>query len=66
MGSITEIEAAIKKLPQKQFAALRRWFAEIDAENWDRQFEKDVKAERLDKLANEALKALEEGRCTDL
>ena len=36
------------------------------AENWDKQFEKDVQAGRLDSLASEALEDLREGRCTDL
>ena len=33
---------------------------------WDKQFEEDVAAERLDALADEALKDLRDGRCTDL
>jgi hypothetical protein len=42
------------------------WFAEFDAEIWDRQFEEDVAAGRLDGLAKQALQYLREGRCTDL
>lgn len=33
---------------------------------WDRQFEEDVAAGRLDNLARRALQHLREGRCTDL
>ena len=66
MSTITEIEKAIRKLPPKDLAALRKWFAEFDAEMWDRQFEDDVKEGRLDKLAQKALKDFKEGRCTDL
>ncbi len=44
----------------------RQWFAERDAAEWDRQFEADVAAGRLDSLGEEALKDLREGRCTDL
>lgn len=33
---------------------------------WDRQFEADVAAGRLDQLAEEVLQDLREGRCTDL
>jgi len=53
-------------LPSEELAAFRAWFAEFDAEVWDRQFEADVKAGRLDKLAEKAFKDLREGRCTDL
>ena len=50
----------------KQLAAFRAWFAEFDAEIWDREFERDVAAGRLDALAEEALQALREGQCADL
>jgi hypothetical protein len=66
MSTVDEIEDAIRKLPDKELAALRAWFAEFDAAAWDRQFERDVAAGRLDELADEALRDLREGRCTDL
>jgi len=47
-------------------AAFRAWFAEFDAAVWDKQFEEDVAAGRLDQLAEEALRDLREERCTDL
>ena len=64
--TLEQIENAVKDLPEKDLAAFRAWFAEFDAEQWDRQFERDVHAGRLDALADEALKDLDEGRCTDL
>ena len=64
--TIQEIEQAIHKLSPEELAAFRRWFAEFDAEAWDRQFEKDVAAGRLDRLGEEALRDLDEGRCKDL
>lgn len=66
MSTVEEIENAIRKLPDEDLAALRAWFAEFDAAAWDRQFEQDVAAGRLDALADEALSDLREGRCTDL
>ena len=33
---------------------------------WDKQFEADVAAGKLDSLAKKALQHLKEGRCTDL
>jgi len=66
MSSVTEIEAAIKKLPPEQFAQVRDWIAALDAQRWDAQFEADVAAGKLDKLAAKAIKDFKEGRCTDL
>ncbi len=66
MSTVNEIEAAIRKLSPERLAELRKWFAEFDAELWDRQVERDVASGRLDKLANEALSDYREGRCTDL
>jgi hypothetical protein len=47
-------------------ARFRSWFADFDADGWDRQFEADVAAGRLDALGAEALRDLDEGRCRDL
>jgi len=66
MSTVHEIEQAIRALDANDFAALRDWFAALDAERWDRQLEGDVAAGRLDWLAEEALRDLREGRCTDL
>jgi hypothetical protein len=66
MSTVQEIEQAIRNLGPQDLAALRDWFAAFDAELWDRQLEQDVAAGRLDRLAEEALRDLGEGRCTDL
>jgi hypothetical protein len=65
MGTVREIENAVRRLPPDDLAVLRAWFAEYDAEVWDREFDADVAAGRLDALAEEALTDLREGRCTD-
>jgi hypothetical protein len=65
MSTVTEIEAAISKLSREELVAFRDWFKEFDAAAWDRQFEQDAKAGRLDALADDALRDLREGRCTD-
>ena len=64
--SIREIETAVSELSPDELSAFRAWFAEFDAEAWDRQFESDVAAGHLDALADEALRDLREGRCKDL
>ena len=66
MSTVKEIEQAVRQLSAEDLAAFRAWFAEFDADEWDRQFEEDVAAGRLDQLADEALQDLREGRCTDL
>lgn len=66
MSSIQEIEAAVKKLSPQDLSVFREWFADFDAAAWDKQFEADVAAGKLDGLAEEAIRDLEQGRCTDL
>ena len=66
MSTVQDIENAIRQLSPEDLAALRTWFAAFDAEQWDQQFEEDVATGRLESLAQEAIQALREGRCTDL
>jgi hypothetical protein len=66
MRTIQEIEEAVGRLSSEDLAAFRAWFAEFDATVWDRQFEEDVMAGRLDQFADQALQDLREGRCTNL
>lgn len=66
MVRLNDIEDAVRRLPREDLAAFRAWFANYEAEQWDRHFEEDVRQGRLDALGDEALKDLDEGRCTDL
>ena len=66
MGPVQDIKEAVRQLSPEDLAAFRAWFAEFDAGVWDQEFEEDVAAGRLDRLADEALRELREGRCTDL
>ena len=66
MSSIVEIESAVQKLSREELTSFRDWFLSFDAAAWDKQFEEDVAAGRLDALAEEALGDLREGRCKDL
>ena len=65
MTTVEQITGAVRRLPKRDLARFRTWFAEYDAAAWDRQFEQDVAAGRLDALAREALKDLRADRCTD-
>ena len=53
--SVDEIKKVITKLSDKDRAQLRDWWDELDAAAWDRQIERDIKAGKLDRLADEAL-----------
>jgi hypothetical protein len=66
MGKIEIIEGQIKELSREELAEFREWFARFDAEVWDRQFEADVKAGKLDVLAENALRDHLAGRSTKL
>ena len=65
MSIIEELEAAVQRLSPADRATFRAWFAEFDADEWDRQLEADVVAGRLDWLAAEAFADRQSGRCTD-
>jgi hypothetical protein len=66
MSSVQEIEQAIGRLAPEDLAKFRAWFAEFDADAWDRQMEADAAVGKLNALADEALNDLKEGHCTDL
>jgi len=65
MSTVEEIEQAVRQLPPHDRAILCARLAELDAVEWDRQFEADVAAGRLDWLAEEARRDLKAGCCTD-
>jgi len=66
MGKVEKIEQQIKELSKEELAKLREWFATFDAEAWDRQFEADVHAGKLDALGDKALDAHARGRTNKL
>jgi hypothetical protein len=66
MSTLQEIQTAVSELSPEELSMFRAWFTEFDAKAWDQEFEQDVAAGRLDALAEEALRDLREGRCTDL
>src|SRR4051794_30031262 len=53
---VEAIQRAISELSRTELAELRAWFATFDAEAWDREWEEDAAAGRLDALADEAWK----------
>ena len=61
MSTVQDISEAVGKLRAEDLAAFRAWFAEFDSDRWDREFDEDVAAGRLDDLAEEALRDLRGG-----
>ena len=66
MSKVENIEREIQKLTPSDLEAFRRWFREYDSDEWDRQIAEDVRAGKLDKLAEEALAAHRAGKSKEL
>ena len=66
MSDVESIEDRIKEFSAEELTAFREWFLKFDAEAWDRQFEADAKAGKLDRLAERALRDHAAGRFTKL
>lgn len=66
MTTVTQLQQAILGLSETEYTELRRWLLDQDWERWEREFEEDVHAGRLDALAAEALEAKAKGQLKDL
>lgn len=66
MSKLESIEGQVKQLTIEELQAFREWFAEFDAQSWDRQIEADARAGKLDALAEQALRHDKAGRTTEL
>lgn len=66
MSRVEQIEQQIAALTEAELAAFREWFAEYEAERWDRQIEEDAASGRLDALAERARKDHAAGLSTEL
>ena len=66
MTKLETLEREVKSLSPEELAAFRAWLAEYDWQIWDRQFEQDVAAGKLDQMAAEALAEYERGETTKL
>ncbi len=53
--TIEDVVKAVEQLPQDQLKQFRAWFQEFDSEAWDEQIIKDMKAGKLDTLAQAAI-----------
>jgi hypothetical protein len=66
MRKSADIERQIAELSAEEFRKLREWFLQQDAAAWDQQLEADIKAGKLDKLADQARRAHSDGKTTEL
>ena len=55
MSTVTEIESALRQLPEKAAWEVAGWLQKYLADKWDRQIDDDIAAGKLDKLADQAL-----------
>ena len=62
MMKVTELQRAILDLFEDEYAELVRWLRDQDWERWEQEFDRDVRAGRLDALADEALEAKAKGQ----
>ena len=63
---VREIIESIKKLSKEDLKVLLDWLEDFEQELWDREFERDVELKRLDRLAEQAIKDFQEGKCQEL
>lgn len=61
MSTLREIEKAVSGLTPQELAKFRAWFEEFDAAAWDKRFEEDVKAGKLDTIAERAVSDFKKG-----
>ena len=66
MTRIERIEQEIAELSPAELQDLRAWFAAFDAEQWDREFERDAESGALDRWAEQALTDHRTGRTRPL
>jgi hypothetical protein len=66
MSTVEDIEQAVAKLDAHDLAKFRAWFEEFDAARFDHKIERDAKAGKLDKLAEQARDDFRKGRTREL
>ena len=65
-STVSEIQAAIQKLPASEGWKLLRWLEDYLNEEWDKEMERDAREGRLDHLIKEARADYQAGRCKPL
>ena len=66
MTTVSELQKVILGLSETEYAELRGWLLDEDWERWEREFDEDAGAGKLDALASEALEGKAKGELKDL
>jgi hypothetical protein len=66
MGTLPEIETAIKRLPESDIRQLAIWLQEYLDQMWDQQIEADVVSGKLDSLIAKAEADIAANRVRDM
>ena len=63
---LEKVEEQIRALSRPEFASFLKWHRRFEVAVWDREFEEDAKAGKLDAIADAALKAHRSGKSTPM
>jgi hypothetical protein len=66
MTNAEDIEKAVEQLSPRELARFRAWFEVFDARQFDAAIERDVKAGKLDALADEAIASHRAGHSREM
>lgn len=66
MHSLKRLESEVASLPERELQQFSEWFAEFEAQRWDKRLEADTVSGKLDGLAAEALEQYVSGKCKPL
>jgi hypothetical protein len=66
MDKVEKIGKKVQGLKPDELEAFRKWFWDFDAQEWDRQFEKDALSGKLDSLADAAIKSFKSGNSPEI
>ncbi len=66
MNKLEHVEDQVKELTPEELRLFREWFAQFDAELWDRQLAADENNKRLHELAEKAIRNHDAGQSTPL
>jgi hypothetical protein len=64
--SVQEIKTAITQLAPEDLAELAAWLEEYQAQTWDEQIARDVRAGRFEPLIQRAREQFKAGQCRPL
>jgi len=60
--TLSDLEKAVSNLPPDQLAKFRDWFEAFDSARFDQKIERDTKAGKFDRLAEQALTDFRQSR----